>query len=118
MAIKYPPDHPEHKDVRALSGKEAKKAWEWAKYFKSCIYQGQEIRIWSPEHHDLLKRAIRAKLEQNSEILQLLLDTGDKPLIHILFNKEQSGLSPDSKTIPWEKFAQLYTELRDELRNT
>jgi predicted NAD-dependent protein-ADP-ribosyltransferase YbiA (DUF1768 family) len=26
MAIKYPPDHPEHKDVRALSGKEAKKA--------------------------------------------------------------------------------------------
>jgi hypothetical protein len=49
-----------------------------------------------------MKRAIKAKLEQNPDILQTLLDTGDKKLTHIVFTRHENEkfILHDSKTIP------------------
>lgn len=120
MSIKYPPTDPRHIEIRQLSGIKAKSAGRDAKAFKSFLYQWKEIRIGSVEHHALLKRALRAKLEQNPHILQTLLDTWDKTLTHIVFTRHrvQKHILHDSKTIPGETFAQLYTELREEFRDT
>lgn len=118
MSIKYPPTDPRRVEIRQLSGMKAKNAWRDAKWFKSLWYENKEIRIWSPEHHALLKRALKAKLEQNPDILETLLNTWDKPLIHIVFTRREGEkhVLHDSKTIPGDVFAQLYTELRDEFR--
>lgn len=118
MSIKYPATDPRHVEIRKLSGIKAKTAGGEAKLFKSIEYQGEHIRIGSPEHHALLKRALRAKLEQNPDILKALLDTWDKELAHIVFSRheEKKVILHDSKTIPGEIFAQLYKELREEFR--
>jgi predicted NAD-dependent protein-ADP-ribosyltransferase YbiA (DUF1768 family) len=98
-----------------LFGKEAKKAGRRAGDIKEIEYQGQKIKVGSPEHHELMKRAIRAKLEQNPEVLKLLLDTGDKPITHVL--KTPDGrILPDSKTIPGTVFSQILMDLREEFR--
>jgi hypothetical protein len=96
----------------------AKSAGKEVQNIKTLSYQWKEIVVGSDEHHQLLKRALRAKLAQNPDILQILLDTGDKKLDHIVFtrHKDWKHILHDSKTIPGEKFAQLYTELRDEFR--
>lgn len=117
MYIKYPEEYLDRENIKTLSGLKAKLSWNDAKFIKSFIYQWNEIVMWSDGHHALLKRAIKAKLEQNPDILQALLNTGDRLLIHIVFTKDRQFLLADSKTIPWEKFAQIYTELRDEFRN-
>lgn len=117
MHIKYPKWYPNREKIRLLSWMDAKRSWDDAKFIKSFIYQWKIIEMWSDEHHTLLKRALKAKLEQHPDILQALLDTGDRPLAHIIFAKDTKFLLPDSKIIPWEKLAQLYTELRNEFRN-
>ena len=75
MSTKYPATDPRHVEIRQLSGLKAKTAGRDARLSKSIEYQGERIRIGSPEHHALLKRALRAKLEQNPDILKALLDT-------------------------------------------
>lgn len=119
MSIKYPENDPRHKDIRWLSGVKAKSAWKDARHYKMFMYQWKEIQVGSWEHHELLKRALRAKLEQNPEILKTLLDTENKKLTHIVFTRHENEkfILHDSKTIPGEKFAQLYTELREEFKN-
>lgn len=116
MSIKYPENDPRRREIRTLSGIKAKLAGRDAKNFTSLYYQGKEIQIGSPEHHALMKRAIRAKLEQNPDILQTLLATWNKKLTHIVFTRHEHEkfILHDSKTIPWEIFAQIYTELRKE----
>lgn len=102
--------------IKWLDGINAKRSWNDVKFLKSFAYQWKHIVMWSDEHHELLKTALREKLKQNPDILQALLNTEDRPLIHIVFTKDRQFLLADSKTIPWEKFAQLYTELREEFR--
>jgi len=64
-----------------------------------------------------MRRAIRAKLEQNSNVLSLLLSTGNIPIIHD--PKKKDGTSyPDSATIPARVFSQILVELRSELNST
>lgn len=116
MSIKYPQSDEKHFIARDLVGKEAKKAWDAAKYYKSIQYNGHIILMWSPEHHALMKRAIRAKLEQNHEIAKALKESWDRPIIHILFDKDMQWVHADSKTIPWEVFAKIVTDLRTELQ--
>jgi len=49
-----------------------------------------------------MKKAIRAKLEQNPDILKTLLETGNKKLTHIVFTRHENEkfILHDSKTIP------------------
>lgn len=62
-----------------------------------------------------MRRAIRAKLEQNSNVLSLLLATGDTPIVHDPKRKDGSSY-PDSTTIPAKVFSQILMTIRDELK--
>lgn len=118
MSIKYPENDPRRNQIRELSGMNAKKSGNDAKNIKEIYYNGETIIVGSADHHALMKRAIRAKLEQNPDILKTLLDTGDKKLTHIVFTRHENEkfILHDSKTIPGEVFAKIYEELRDEFR--
>jgi hypothetical protein len=52
----------------------------------------KKIKASSPEHHRLMYKAIKAKLEQNPKALKLLLETGNKKITHIL--KDRTEQSP------------------------
>lgn len=119
VSIKYPENDPHRKSIRKLFDKAAKEAGKDVQNVKVIQYQGNEIQVGSEEHHQLLKRALRAKLEWNPWVRNALVDTKDKRLEHIVFtrHKDWKHILHDSKTIPGEKFAQLYTELRDEFRS-
>ena len=83
---------------------------------KTFVYELVSYIVWSEEHHWLMKRAIRCKLEQNPEILKLLLETWNKKIIHCPTRKDWTPY-PDSTTIPAEVFSRIYMELREEFRN-
>lgn len=112
QSIKFPEGSEDRVKTAALIGGEAKKAGKRTKNFNTLEYQGQTIEVGSPEHHALMKRAIKAKLEQNPQVLKLLLDTGNKQITHIL--KTPDGrILPDSKTIPGAVFSQILMDLRE-----
>jgi predicted NAD-dependent protein-ADP-ribosyltransferase YbiA (DUF1768 family) len=105
----------ERERIAWLSGIESKKIWNNEDNIDHFEYEGIVYRVWSEEHQNLMRRAIRAKLEQNSPVLSLLLATGNTPIIHD--PKRKDGTSyPDSTTIPARVFSQILTELRVELK--
>lgn len=73
-------------------------------------WMGREFELGSPEHHELIKRAIKAKLEQNPALLRAFLSTAPRPIIH------DTGW-PESRftQLPGIKFCAMLTELRAEL---
>jgi predicted NAD-dependent protein-ADP-ribosyltransferase YbiA (DUF1768 family) len=77
-------------------------------------YLWRQYLVGSTEHHELMYRAIRAKLEQNPETLKLLLETGNVPIIHEP-RKKDGTLYPDSSTIPATVFSGILMRLREEL---
>ena len=115
MSIKYPEDNLRRSEIRHMYGISAKKAWQDADSDKYVYYNWKQIVKWSDEHHMLLKRAISAKLEQNPSITQLLKDSWNREIVHIIFDRNMQGVHPDSKTIPGEKFAAIVKEIREEL---
>lgn len=76
-------------------------------------YLWQQYIVGSQEHHELMRRAIRAKLEQNPKALKLLLETWNTPIIHEP-KKKDGTLYPDSTTIPAAVFSGMLMELRNE----
>lgn len=77
-------------------------------------YLWRQYTVGSEEHHELMYRAIRAKLEQNPETLKLLLETWDTPIIHEPRKKDGTPY-PDSTTIPASVFSWMLMRLREEL---
>lgn len=76
-------------EVSKLVGFEAKEAGnEGSKIMKDLdinwvSYKGQKLEYRTQEkgaHYDLIKRAMKAKLDQNPEVKRLLLETGDLKL--------------------------------------
>lgn len=114
QGLKYP-NAADRERIAKLWGMEAKKAGRDAPQATRFDYQGKTILVGSPEHHELMRQALRAKLRRNAKVLQLLLRTDNEPLTHILHNKEGKQL-PDSKTIPGEVFCRYLMELREEYR--
>ncbi len=115
QSIKFPEGSKDRVKTAGLVGGTAKKAGKLTRDREEIQYQGQTIEVGSPEHHELMKRAIRAKLERNPEALKLLLDTGEKQITHVL--KTPDGrILPDSKTIPGAVFSQILMNLREEFR--
>ncbi len=115
QSIKFPEGSKDRAETAGLVGGKAKRAGKFTIGIREIDYQGQRIEVGSPEHHDLMKRAIRAKLEQNPEVLKLLLDTGDKQITHVLKTPDGKIL-PDSKTIPGAVFSQILMDLRQEFK--
>ena len=75
-------------------------------------YHGEEIGLGSDEHHALVKRAIRAKLEAHPEVLEAFLATRSRPLVHETGYPEKPG-----SEFPHAVFCRILSELRDELAN-
>ncbi len=60
------------------------------------------------QHWQLMRRACRAKFEQNAGARAALLGTGSRPLVHCI--------RPDSRTIPGVIMADIWMKLRTILR--
>lgn len=102
--------------ISTMHGIESKKVGNDAPKSETFVYNGQTYRVGSPEHQGLMKRVIRAKLEQNPHVLKLLLDSGDTKIIHRPVRKDGTPY-PDSTTIPERIFSGFLMELREEFRS-
>lgn len=116
QGLKYSEGSDERERIAGLSGIESKKAGNGAPQSGTFVYLGETYSVGSPEHQALMKRAIRAKLEQNPEVRELLLSTGNAPIIHD--PKRRDGTSyPDSTTVPAVVFSRFLAELREEFQH-
>ena len=115
QGIKYPEGSNERRRIFTLFGMEAKFAGDPVKHLEELTYGGQVIKIGSPEHHELMKRALCAKLEQNPKLKDMLIASEEATIIHEP-TKPDGALYPDSKTIPAAVYSSIMMELRSELR--
>jgi predicted NAD-dependent protein-ADP-ribosyltransferase YbiA (DUF1768 family) len=97
-------------EVAQLHGAEAKKVGKGSNLTETT-YEGQTFKLGSDTHHELIMRALRAKLEQHPDISAGLVATGSRPIIH------DTGLANGSRRgfLTNETFAKMLTELRSEL---
>ena len=115
QSIKFPEGSKDRTETAGLVGGQAKRAGKRTRDIREIEYQSQTTKVGSSEHHKLMRRAIRAKLEQNPGVMKLLLDTGDKQITHVLKTPDGKILS-DSKTIPGAVFSQILMDLRQEFK--
>lgn len=109
QGIKFPPDEPIRYEAFRLSGLPAKKLSEKAKNKSVWLLDGREVPYGCEKHQELLKIAIEAKFKQNPDLMQVLVSTGDEPIIHEL------GLPENPKTsLPKEQFCQILMDIRAE----
>jgi hypothetical protein len=111
QGLKFPEGSADRARVFALSGIDAKRAGvdapsgeiEWC---------GRRVRRGSPDHHALAELAMRAKLEQNTDVRAALLATRGLRLTHQLVD-EDGKVVPDSLTLPAAVFCAIWTKLRE-----
>jgi predicted TIM-barrel enzyme/predicted NAD-dependent protein-ADP-ribosyltransferase YbiA (DUF1768 family) len=114
VSLKFPPTDPRRDEARTMSGVAAKYFGAAMKGNPYIYYHGKEISAGSPEHHALMARALRAKCEQNPEVADSLIASGDRAIVHAPVMLDWK-LYPDSMTIPGYVFAQVVGDLREEL---
>ncbi len=106
QSLRFAP--PERVAIASLAGGDAKGRGSQRPYGSHVTYGGSEIPVGAYEHWQLMRRACRAKFEQNADARAALLGTGERPLIHVV---EQ-----DSRTIPGVVMARIWMDLRASLR--
>jgi predicted NAD-dependent protein-ADP-ribosyltransferase YbiA (DUF1768 family) len=116
QSLKFEEQTEDWKECIKLYWKESKKFWNKAEIKNNFIYNWKEYIVWSKEHQNLMKEALREQLKQNPEKLKLLLFTWNINLIHRP-KKADWTFYPDSVTIPWEIFSRFLMELREELKD-
>jgi predicted NAD-dependent protein-ADP-ribosyltransferase YbiA (DUF1768 family) len=72
-------------------------------------YHGRQIALGSTQHHDLVKRAIAAKLAAHPEIARAFVATAPRPIAH-----ETGHPDPPDAEFPKETLCRILTELREE----
>lgn len=77
---------------------------------ESTCYQGEWFPLGSDQHHELIKRAIRAKLEQHPDIARAFTATRPRPIVHKTGYPE-----PPGSKLPARVFCRILSELREEL---
>lgn len=97
--------------IAKLHGKDAKAAGKQADLKDVIVYGGKEIKLGSTEHHQLIERAIRAKLDAHPDIRQALADSHPRPIIHDTFVPEKPG-----SHLPNAVFADILTRVRESLQ--
>jgi len=101
------------------SGVEVKKlSMSYTSYAGVFSYMGNLYAVASKEHHILLERAIRAKIAQNVDVWQTLIETGDRPLKHLLRNRFGQWRVGDSPSLPAIVFERILTDARKECIET
>ena len=106
QALRFPLS--ERKRIAMMDGPTAKQESARYPYGDSVIYAARTIPVGTHEHWDLMRRACRAKFEQNENALAALLATGSRPLTHVM--------QPDSPTIPGVVMADIWMKHRTELQ--
>lgn len=96
-------------EVAGLWGRAAKRAGGRSQP-SLTEYNGQTLQLGSAEHHELIKRAIRGKLDQHPDLAREFAATHPRPIQHDLGHPESS-----STKLPARDFVRILTELRDEL---
>jgi predicted NAD-dependent protein-ADP-ribosyltransferase YbiA (DUF1768 family) len=108
QGLKWPEDT-KRQEIAKLLGPLAKKASKGAPRTEQFHYNGKDYAFGSPEHHQLIKEAIRASLEQNPEIFDAFLQTDPRPFVHETGREEGPGTA-----LPGSKFVQILEEIRRE----
>ena len=96
------------REVAALSGTNAKKAAGKRPPSPTFDYRGETIITGTHAHWALMERACAAKFTQDHRARRALLDTGNRPLTHIVRG--------DSRTIPGVIMAAIWMRIRMQLR--
>jgi predicted NAD-dependent protein-ADP-ribosyltransferase YbiA (DUF1768 family) len=96
--------------IAALDGAAAKKESDRHAYGTHVIYGEESIAVGTYEHWQLMRRACRAKFEQNTNARVALLATGNRPLVH--------RVRRDSRTIPGVIMADIWMRLRANFRRS
>jgi hypothetical protein len=103
------PDEAKREEVAGLAGVEAKRAARGAPKSDTFNYEGKEVKFGSPEHHALVKEAIKASLDQNPGVKADFVKTYPRPILH------QTGRPENPTTaLPGSKFAKILEEIRQE----
>jgi predicted NAD-dependent protein-ADP-ribosyltransferase YbiA (DUF1768 family) len=103
------PEESKREEVAGLSGVEAKRAGRGAPKSDTFNYEGKDVKFGSPEHHALVKEAIKASLEQNPTVKAAFVETHPRPILH------QTGRPENPTTaLPGSKFAKILEEIRQE----
>ena len=102
------PDEKLRKTIAKMAGREAKRAGN----SQTCEtrFDGKTYVLGSPEHHDLVRDAIREKLKQNPGLTTRFVATRPRPLVHIT-------AGDDSKRLPAAVFCRMLMEIREEFAN-
>jgi predicted NAD-dependent protein-ADP-ribosyltransferase YbiA (DUF1768 family) len=106
QSLRFPAE--ERPRIAAMDGTTAKRESDQQPYGSCVVYGGQTIPVGTYEHWQLMRRACRAKFEQNAAAREALLGTGERPLVH--------RVRRDSRTIPGVIMADIWMKLRTELR--
>jgi predicted NAD-dependent protein-ADP-ribosyltransferase YbiA (DUF1768 family) len=108
QSLRFPLE--ERRRIATLAGPVAKQESEKQPYGSHVVYGGGMIAVGAFDHWQLMRRACRAKFAQNENARAALLGTGERPLIH--------RVRHDSRTIPGVIMAEIWMDLRDELRRS
>ncbi|MDQ5934632.1 MAG: hypothetical protein QG574_1938 [Cyanobacteriota bacterium erpe_2018_sw_21hr_WHONDRS-SW48-000092_B_bin.40] len=106
QGIKFPEEEKRIK-IAAMHGVYARSAGKKAKT-KQTTFDGQTFMMGSPEHHAVMKEAIRCKMEQHPEITKAFVATRPRPIIH------DTGRPARKSAFPVEVFCQIIGEMREE----
>jgi ribA/ribD-fused uncharacterized protein len=69
---------------------------------------------WGEVKLEIMRRADRAKFEQNPELAQLLLDTGQAELVEDSLSEPFWGIGPDGSGSNWA--GRVLMEIREEMK--
>lgn len=97
--------------VRKLYGIVVKNMGKKSKLTETC-YNGETFALGSDKHVELIKRAIRAKLEAHPAIATAFVATSPRPIVHDCGHPE-----PEDTVFPASVFVRILTELREEFKN-
>lgn len=97
--------------VSKLYGIVVKNMGKKSKLTETC-YRGEWFTLGSDKHVELIKRAIRAKLEANPGIAAEFVATSPRPITHDCGHPE-----PEDTVFPASVFVRILTELREEFKS-
>ncbi len=100
-------DEEKRAKIAAMHGVYARSAGKKAKT-KQTTFDGQTFMMGSPEHHAVMKEAIRCKMEQHPEMTKAFVATRPRTVIH------DTGRPARKSSFPVEVFCRIITEMREE----
>lgn len=105
-------DEDEQRRICSLQGKDAKKAGLAVMGFdgENLYWKGKTINRFSEEYHALVRRAYRARFEQDEDFRKALKATKNKKLLHTIGNND-----PKATILTTDEFIGFLRALQEEL---